>query len=83
MLDSKSIWVYTKQVADFDGSFKAAKLFADIIGREHINIEDYFAENHTQYDIKTNRHRMLICSQLYGLITKRHFTKKASTTKGN
>ena len=72
-LNEKSVWIFTKQDTDFDEGFKAAKLLADICGRDDINIEDYFTENHERYGINTNRHRMLVLPQLYGLITKTPF----------
>jgi hypothetical protein len=72
-LNPKSVWVFTKQDTSFDEGFKAAKLLADVCGREDINVEEYFTQNHKSYGIHTNRHRMLVLPQLYGLITKTPF----------
>ncbi|MCL2313324.1 MAG: hypothetical protein FWC41_12775 [Firmicutes bacterium] len=72
-LNKKSAWIFTKQETDFDESFKATKLFADVCEREEINIENYFAEHSAKYGISTDRHRMLILPQLFGLITKTPF----------
>lgn len=69
-LKDNSIWIFTKQETDFEEAFKAAKLFNDIPNIEKTNIEEYFSANHLKYDIKTSRHRILVISQLYGLITK-------------
>lgn len=72
-LTPNSVWLFTKQDIDFDESFKATKLFAEIEDKESTNIEKYFKENHSRYNINTDRHRMLVISQLYGLITKTPF----------
>lgn len=66
-----SVWVFTKQDTDFDQSFRAAKLFSEM--PEGSCIEDYFAREHTRYGITTDRHRMLVIPQLFGLITKTPF----------
>lgn len=72
-LSDNSVWVFTKQDTNFDEAFKAAKLFHEILDKENTNIEDYFEQNHVRYGINTNRHRVLVISQLYGLITKTPF----------
>ncbi len=69
-LTESSVWIFTKQSISFDTAYKAVKLFAEIPNRENVNIESYFAENHTNYDIDTDRHRVLVISQLFGLLTK-------------
>ena len=68
-----SVWIITKQDIDFDESFKATKLFAEIADKDNTNIENYFTQNHTRYGITSHRHRMLVIAQLYGLITKTPF----------
>jgi hypothetical protein len=80
-LKDNSVWVFTKQETDFDEAFKAAKLFSEITNIKKTNIEDYFRENHLRYGIKTDRHRTLVMSQLYGLITKTPFYDKVTQYK--
>ena len=72
-LESNSVWVFTKQDTNFDEAFKAATLFSEIKDKEHTNIENYFTDNHKRYGINTDRHRMLVIPQMYGLITKTPF----------
>jgi len=72
-LESNSVWLFTKQDTDFDQSFKAATLFYEIENKENTNIENYFAANHAKYGVDTDRHRMLVIPQMYGLITKTPF----------
>lgn len=72
-LNNKSVWIFTKQDTNFDEGFKATKLFAEIPDRENTNIETYFTNNHSRYGINTDRHRILVIPQLYGLITKTPF----------
>jgi len=80
-LNDYSVWTFTKQETNFDESFKSIKLFSEIPNLEESNIEDYFTSNHARYDIKTNRHRILIISQLYGLLTKTPFYARGSQYK--
>lgn len=75
-LTPNSVWLFTKQDTDFDESFKATRLFAEIEDKNKTNIEQYFRQYHSKYDINTDRHRMLVMSQLYGLITKTPFFVK-------
>lgn len=76
-LNDESVWLITKQSSDFDEAFKATKLFNDIINKDDKNnLEKYFLENYSKYDMSTNRHRILIISQLFGLISKTQFYKK-------
>ena len=72
-LTNNSVWLFTKQDTNFDESFKATKLFSEIDNRENVNIENYFTVNHEKYGINTDRRRMLVIAQLYGLITKTPF----------
>ncbi len=72
-LEPNSVWVFTKQDTNFEEAFKAATLFAEIPDKEHTNIEDYFTKHHSRYGINTDRHRMLVIPQMYGLITKTPF----------
>lgn len=78
-LKPNSVWVFTKQETDFDESYKSALLFSEIADIEHTNIEDYFTKNHTRYDIQTDRHRILVIPQFFGLITKTPFYEKGGT----
>lgn len=72
-LTDKSAWVFTKQDTSFDETFKATKLFADVCGNSDINVEEYFAKHHEEYGINTDRHRVLVIPQMFGLITKTPF----------
>jgi hypothetical protein len=73
-LTSNSVWVFTKQSVDFDNAFNATKLFAQM--PENENIEAFFARHYREFGINTDRHRVLVISQLYGLLTKTPFYKK-------
>lgn len=75
-LTEKSVWLFTKQDTDFDEGVKAARLLLEYVHvniNDDINIEDYFSTHHTEYGINTNRHRMFVIPQLFGLITKTPF----------
>ena len=75
-LNDKSVWVFTKQETDFNVAIQATKLFDDIPDINEVNIETYFSEHHGDYDIETDRHRMLVIPQLFGLITKTPFYER-------
>ena len=75
-LNDKSVWVFTKQETDFNTSVLAAKLFNEIPDIENTNIEQYFSEHHDDYGIETDRHRMMVIPQLFGLITKTPFYQR-------
>ena len=64
-LNDKSAWVFTKQETDFDVSVLATKLFAEIPNIEETNVEQYFSEHHSDYEIETDRHRMMVIPQLF------------------
>lgn len=74
-LDVKSSWIFTKQSADFDNAYKAAKLFVEKPKDNKENIETYFKKNFERYDVNTANHRVLVISQLYGLLTKSEYYK--------
>ena len=64
------VWQFTKQETDFDKIFLSTKLFNEWKnGDKSISLEEFFREQYEKYGI-TDRHRTLIISQLYGLITK-------------
>lgn len=75
-LNDKSAWVFTKQETDFDVSVMATKLFSEIPNIDEINVEQYFSEHHDDYEIETDRHRMMVIPQLFGLITKTPFYQR-------
>lgn len=75
-LNEKSVWVFTKQETDFDTAVLATKLFAEIPNIDETNVEQYFSEHHSEYEIDTDRHRMMIIPQLFGLITKTPFYQR-------
>ena len=72
-LQNRSVWVFTKQDTNFDEAIKATRLFANICEDESINIENYFTKHHEEYGINTDRHRILVIPQLFGLMTKTPF----------
>lgn len=69
-LTDSSVWVFTKQSISFDTAFKAVKLLKEMPNRKNGNIKNYFTNNYDRYDIDTNIHRVLVISQLFGLLTK-------------
>lgn len=80
-LNSKSVWAFTKQTTDYEMAFNATKLFSNYcenVDTTIENIEDYFTRNSAQYGIDTDRHRMLVIPQLFGLITKTPFYTRGS-----
>lgn len=77
-LTENDVWIFTKQATSFDNAFKAAKLFAEMPNKENGNIEQYFNKNYHRYDISTSNHRMLIISQMFGLITKTPFYSRGN-----
>ncbi len=79
LLKPNSVWVFTKQETDFDESYKAALLFSEIADKENTNIEAYFADNHARYAIQTDRHRILVIPQFFGLMTKTPFYERGGT----
>ncbi|MGN0783977.1 MAG: HNH endonuclease [Christensenellales bacterium] len=78
-LKPNSVWVFTKQETDFDEAYKSAVLFSEIPNKEFTNIETYFADKHSHYDIQTDRHRILVIPQFFGLITKTPFYERGGT----
>ena len=80
-LHDKSVWAFTKQDTNFEQAVYATRLFVDIYECDNINIEDYFRENFFKYNIKTDRHRVLVIAQLFGLITKTPFNSRGSYSK--
>jgi hypothetical protein len=77
LLTEDSVWIFTKQSTDFDEAFRAARLFNDAYKQE-VNLEDYFSLHYAEYEISTDRHRVWIISQLFGLITKTPFYSRGS-----
>ncbi len=76
-LKEDSVWIFTKQSTDFDEAFRASRLFNDAY-RQSVNLENYFSSNYANYGISTDRHRVWIISQLFGLITKTPFYSRGS-----
>ena len=64
---------YKVEETDFDTAVLATKLFAEIPNIDETNVEQYFSEHHSEYEIDTDRHRMMVIPQLFGLITKTPF----------
>ena len=66
------VWQFVKQETDFEKIFLATKLFNEWKqNTKNLSLEDFFIEQHNKYGI-TDRHRTLIISQFYGLITKNY-----------
>lgn len=78
-LKPNSVWVFTKQETDFDESYKSALLFSEIPDKENTNIEEYFTQNHSRYNIQTDRHRILVIPQFFGMVTKTPFYERGGT----
>lgn len=78
-LKANSVWVFTKQETDFDEAYKSVLLFSEIPNKNSTSIESYFTANHSRYNIQTNRHRILVIPQFFGLITKTPFYIKGGT----
>ena len=78
-LKPNSVWVFTKQETDFDESYKSALLFSEVPDKDNTNIEAYFADKHSRYGIQTDRHRILVIPQFFGLITKTPFYERGGT----
>ena len=77
LLTENSVWIFTKQSTDFDEAFRAACLFYDAFKKE-VNLENYFSLHSAEYGISTDRHRVWIISQLFGLMTKTPFFSRGS-----
>ena len=75
-LNESSVWVFTKQETNFDDSILATKLFDEIPDKENTNIEQYFIDHHNEYNLETDRHRILVIPQLFGLLTKTPFYQR-------
>lgn len=80
-LKENDVWVFTKQTTDFDEAFKMVKLFSKIPDIENVNIERYFYDNHSRYDIATHNHRALVIPQMFGLLTKTPFFSRGTQYK--
>lgn len=76
-LTEESVWIFTKQTTDFDEAFRATRLFNDVYDKD-VNLEEYFASHFAEYGISTDRHRIWIISQLFGLMTKTPFYSRGS-----
>lgn len=76
-----NVWAFTKQNTDFEDAYRAAKLFNEMPSTTTVNLETYFAQNYSRYGISTNRHRVLIIAQMYGLITKTPFFGRGTSYK--
>ena len=76
-LNDKSVWVFTKQkISDLDQIINATNMFDKIPDREHADIEQYWKDNHEEFNVETDRHRTLVIPQFFGFITKTPFYKK-------
>lgn len=76
-LTKHSVWIFAKQATDFDDAFRATQMFNDIY-KQNVNLEEYFSTHYSEYGISTNRHRIWIISQLFGMITKTPFYSSGS-----
>ncbi len=76
------VWLFTKQTPDFDIGLGATKLFNEWKQRndEDTNLEGYFNDYSSIFGT-TNNHRVLVLSQIFGLLTKRgNIYKNEETT---
>lgn len=78
-LKRDSVWLFTKQDTNFEQAYYSSCLFYEVPDKENTNIETYFTNNHGRYGINTDRHRVLVISQFYGLITKTPFYNRGGT----
>lgn len=76
-LTNYSVWRFPKQDTSFDNAFRATQLFNNISDKSS-NVEKYFKDNYKRFEVTTDRHRMLVISQMYGLLTKSPFYKRGS-----
>lgn len=74
-LGANDVWLFTKQAMSFDTAFAAVRLL-DEMPEENGTVEDYFKRNHRRYGIDTDRHRVLVIAQLFGLLSKETFYVK-------
>ena len=76
-LDEKSVWVFTKQqTSNLEQIINATNMFDRIPDRENADIEQYWKDHHTEFDVETDRHRTLVIPQFFGFITKTPFYKR-------
>lgn len=80
LLNSKSAWSFTKQIANFRDLFLSTKLFYEIPDIKNTDVEKYFSDNYKKYAVSTSRHRILAIAQMFGLITKKQFYKRNAST---
>ena len=71
------VWLFTKQETEFSKVLSATKLFNEWSQRNNTdtNLEEYFKDNSRFFDT-TDVHRVLVISQLYGLLTKHALSYK-------
>lgn len=81
-LTENDIWIFTKQSTSFDTAFKSVCLFEEALTKDNVNLEEYFAENHSRFEIDTDRHRVLVMAQFFGLLTKTPYYKKGGQYLG-
>lgn len=74
---TEDVWKFTKQETRFDQVIRATRVFQSAL-TDGGNIENYFEFHHEEFDLETNRHRILTSAQLYGLVTKEEFYTKRS-----
>lgn len=76
-LDEKSVWVFTKQqTSNLEQIINATNMFDKIPDRAHADIEQYWKDHHTEFDVETDRHRTLVIPQFFGFVTKTPFYKR-------
>lgn len=74
---TEDVWKFTKQETRFDQVIRAVRVLRSALA-DGGNIENYFEVHHEEFDLETNRHRILTTAQLYGLVTKEEFYAKRS-----
>lgn len=81
-LTDKDVWIFTKQETSFVEAFIAVLMF-ERAKELHVNIEQYFLDNYTEFGLNTDRHRILSSSQLFGLLTKTPFNSRGEYNNEN
>jgi len=80
-LDAKSVWYFAKQETAFDDAFRAAQLLSEAKRKNVNNLETYFSQHYERFGLSTKRHRIILISQLFGLVTKTPFFVKKDFLK--
>lgn len=69
-------WKFAKQETSFDEAVRATRIFDEyqklsVKRKKEKVLEDFFREESSKYNVRTERHRVLSVAQMFGLITKK------------